>query len=137
MRILFVIFLILSYCATPSIQHKKTLGTVDIYNYIPEFCNHSNVLKQKEVKLVKDEEELIEYYKITFLVSFRDELSPILYGTLYYIDPQSQIHCMALPNKKIAVFKNQILKNQKDLVIQEICYPINQCKIYDTKRFYN
>lgn len=134
---LFSIFLIpVIYCH--HLEEKKvlyTFGVVEIYDFIPKFCNKTQGIKQKQVILAKSEKQLIEHYGITFLVSFNDQISPILYGTLYYIDPEKNLYCMALPNEKIAVFKDRKLDAYRNNVMQEICYPIKLCEIYDSKNY--
>ncbi len=133
---MFFILVSLLNC-THNVQKKPiyTFGVVDIYDFIPEFCKESLGLKQKKVILAKSENELKEHYGITFLVSFNDHISPILYGTLYYIDSDKNLYCMALPNEKIAVFKDSKVDMYRNNIKQEICYPIKICEVYDTKNF--
>lgn len=92
-------------------------------------CAEIKGLKINEVKLAYSEEELIQHYKMTFLVHFRDGISPILYGSIYHFDFDQNFFCMALPNGSIASFYDHYI-NGKSNVIQEICYPIKTCEIY-------
>ncbi len=115
-------------------KQKIQIGVVEITDDIPEVCNHVKGLKVDKVILADNEKELIQHYKITNLIYFKDELSPILYGSLYYMDFDNKIFCMALINKKIAIINNNLIENQ-DNMVQEICYPIKQCEVYDQKKF--
>ncbi|MFN3604951.1 MAG: hypothetical protein ACK4UJ_09605 [Leptonema sp. (in: bacteria)] len=120
------------------ISPKKPIyqwGAVEIYEHIPERCKHTKGLKQKKVILAKTEKELIEHYGITFLIYFNDGVSPILYGTLYHFDPENNLYCLALPNGKIALFRDKQIDFYRNNIIQEICYPIKPCEIYDEKNF--
>lgn len=133
-----LVFLILNFLFCSLIFKKEVsyqFGVVEIYDYIPKQCKETKGLKQKKVILAKSEEELINHYGITFLVYFNDQVSPILYGSLYYFDPDNNLYCMSLPNEKIAVFRDKKIDQYRNNIIQEICYPIRPCEIYDNKNF--
>ena len=76
---------------------------------------------------VFSEQELIKHYGISFLIRFRDQASPQLYGALYYLDQEQNLYCMALPDGRFAVFSNSRIGG-KDNIIQEICHPLKKCK---------
>jgi hypothetical protein len=109
-----------------------TIGNTEIYDQIPTICNKIKGLNKEKVVLSFSEKELIQNYGITNLVYFKDNSGPILYGTLYYMDFDNDIYCMALMNGKIAVIKQPNLNGK---MFHQICYPLAKCEIYDEKNF--
>lgn len=110
-------------------KSKYIYESIEIYKRIPDKCNIIKGINRKIVQVARNEQELIQFYGMTNLVYFNNEQSPILYGSLYYFDFENDTYCMALANGYFAVIHN---KNKN--MIQEICYPLNECEIYDEKR---
>ncbi len=110
-------------------RSKYIYESIEIYNKIPEKCNVIKGINKKTVKIAYSEDDLIKFYGMTNLVYLKNEESPILYGSLYYFDFENEMYCMALANGYFAV-----IYNKNNNMIQEICYPINICQIYDDKR---
>ena len=108
-------------------DEKKSTGTVTYLPNIPSNCTTTTGIKQKIVKKVTSEAELRKHYGLTFKVRFNDQVSPTLYGALYYQDKNQNLYCMALPDGRFAVFHDsQISENRKN-IIQEVCYPLSDC----------
>ncbi|GIX43312.1 MAG: hypothetical protein KatS3mg129_3045 [Leptospiraceae bacterium] len=129
---IFIVFIFIS-CLSFYKKKYQILGIVEIYKEIPKTCNKIKGLKKEKVILSYSEKELIQNYGITNLIYFKDSQSPILYGSLYYMDFDNDIYCMALMNGMIAVIKKPNQNNNK--MIQEICYPLTKCAIYDQNNF--
>ncbi len=113
-------------------KKPQTIGNIEIYEQIPSVCNSIKGLNKEKVVLSFSEMELIQHYGITNLVYFKDNSGPVLYGTLYYMDFDNDIYCMALMNGKIAVIKEPNLNSK---MFHQICYPLTKCEIYDEKNF--
>lgn len=106
---------------------RNRSGVVEFRNEIPAECNITMGLKQKSVRAVYSERELIQHYGLSFQVHFNDRISPDLYGALYYQNPESNLYCMALPDGRFAVFQDSQIDEHRRNVIQELCYPIKDC----------
>lgn len=124
--------LITTNCLTTtggSTSPSDTVGVVSFFSSVPAGCTEANAIKQKKVKSVSSQSELESHYKITMLVRFQDNVSPSLYGTLYYQNREKNLYCMALPDGRFAAFSDsQVSANRKNM-IQEVCYPIQKCRI--------
>lgn len=108
-------------------RQTQPVGAVTFHNDIPPDCAVVQGLKQTVVKRVTSEQDLIKHYGITFRVRFQDQVSPELYGALYYQNLTENKYCMALPDGRFAVFGDKKLAENSMNVSQEVCYPILKC----------
>ena len=102
-------------------------GVVQFTKEIPAECNTTTGLKQKVVRAVYSERELVQHYGLSFQVHFNDKKSPDLYGALYYQNRDTNLYCMALPDGRFAVFQDSHIDEHKRNVIHEVCYPLKDC----------
>jgi len=102
-------------------------GVVQFTKEIPTECNTTTGLKQKVVRAVYSERELVQHYGLSFQVHFNDKKSPDLYGALYYQNRDTNLYCMALPDGRFAVFQDSQIDEHKRNVIHEVCYPLKDC----------
>lgn len=109
---------------------KYVYESMIIYKKIPEECKEIKGINKSQVMVARNEQELIQFYGMTNLVYFKGETTPILYGSLYYLDFDNEIYCMALLHGYFAV-----IYNKKNTMVQEICYPIKECSVYDKNRY--
>ena len=118
---------LVSSCVT-QIEKPPQDSIVQFYTNVPETCSSVNVLKQKNLKRVSSEDELIKHYGLTFLVRFNDGKTRPIYGTLYYSSSEENKYCMVLPDGNFAVIKDKQIDQYRKNVIQEVCYPIQECE---------
>jgi len=133
MKKLILILILNLSCLTYYKETYKEFGVVKIYSEIPEKCSTIKGLNKKKVILSYNEKELIQNYGMTNLVYFKDGISPILYGSFYYLDFDNDIYCMALLDGKIALIEKP--NKEKKNMIHQICYPLMKCPIFDEKNF--
>ncbi len=100
---------------------------MQFYDTIPPHCNTTAGLKQKVVRPVYSERELIQHYGLSFRVYFNDNVSPYLYGALYYQNRKQNLYCMALTDGRFAVFSDSQIDEHKRNMIHEVCYPFKDC----------
>ncbi|MCB1322668.1 MAG: hypothetical protein KDK34_20580 [Leptospiraceae bacterium] len=112
--------------ACASFFGRKQQGVVTFYNGIPELCPQIDMLRQKDLKPVHSVDELKRHYGLTFFISFKDGISPSLYGTLYHHDREKLQYCMVLPDGQFAVIQDSVQGDRFNMQ-QEVCYPIKDC----------
>ncbi len=122
------IFFLKIFCTT--ILRPKKIGVVYFHDTVPAQCKVTRGIKQKKVIPVYSENELRKHYDLTFQIRFNDEKSPRLYGSLYYQDREKNLYCLALPNGRFATFSDSKIDIYRHNIIQELCYPIQECKGY-------
>ncbi|MBW7858084.1 MAG: hypothetical protein H3C43_07325 [Leptonema sp. (in: Bacteria)] len=119
--------ILVSNCNLLETKKTPSTGAVTYVNSIPNNCTTTTGIKQKVVKKVTSESELRQHYGLTFKVRFNDQVSPTLYGALYYQDNKQNLYCMALPDGRFATFHDSQISENKKNIIQEVCYPLSDC----------
>lgn len=117
---------VLSHCGMIRPPENRS-GVVRFTKEIPTECNTTTGLKQKVVRAVYSERELIQHYGLSFQVHFNDKKSPDLYGALYYQNRDTNLYCMALPDGRFAIFMDSQIDEHRRNVIHEVCYPLKDC----------
>ena len=119
-------FLFISGCSLFT-RIPASTGVVQFYDDIPAECATTSGVKQSVVRRVTSESDLRKHYGLTFKVHFNDNVSPTLYGTLYYQSGERNLYCMALPDGRFATFQDSQISQNRRNVVQEVCYPIQDC----------